>query len=280
MIYRLKKLIRRGIATQMYSKKHFVDLKGPIVSITFDDSFGCTFENAGKVLADRGMFGTFYVSFSFLKNQNEQPSFQIEHLEKVIRQGHEIGCHTYDHIDLSKTRFKNAIQDILNNQKHLDRYFPQMKFRNFSYPFGAETYMVKKFIGNRFLTARGNRPGMNVGTCDMANLKSIKLYENKYTLDDIREKLDQAIEKKAWLIFHTHDVQENYSQYGCSPGYLDKVLYACQERRIPVRSIHQALAATHSKSTVEQYDGFAMQNVLNRYPVYLIASQLLEAVIF
>ncbi|MCB0664780.1 MAG: polysaccharide deacetylase family protein [Saprospiraceae bacterium] len=239
MMYRLLKFMRRSFATQFYQKYQTIDLKAPIVSFTFDDSYGCTFDHAGDLLWQREFHGTFYVSFKFL-GLKSQPNFQLAQLKRIVNQGHEIGCHTYGHIDLSQISRAKAIQDIEYNQHRLSQLFPGMKFQNFSFPFGSETYPLKKFVGKQFLSARGNRPGLNFGNVDMANLKSIKLYEQKYSIKDIEHKLDMALHHNAWIIFHTHDVQKEYTQYGCSPEYFDQVLKSCEIRSMAVRSIDEA----------------------------------------
>ncbi|HRV84186.1 MAG TPA: polysaccharide deacetylase family protein [Saprospiraceae bacterium] len=239
MMYRFLKFMRRSFATRLYQKYQTIDPKAPIASFTFDDSYGCTFENAGDVLWEKEMRGTFYVSFKFL-GLKSQPGFQLAQLKRAINQGHEIGCHTYGHIDLSQVSRNKAIQDIEYNQHRYQQLFPGMKFQNFSFPFGSETYPIKKYVGERFCSARGNRHGINFGNVDMANLKSIKLYESKYTLRDIEHKLDHALEHNAWIIFHTHDVQKNHTQYGCSPEFLERVTDACQKRAFDVRSIEEA----------------------------------------
>lgn len=50
--------------------------------------------------------------------------FDISHLKTAIAQHSELGCHTYGHIDLSKTATIDGIADIERNQEVLQTLLP------------------------------------------------------------------------------------------------------------------------------------------------------------
>ena len=89
---------------------------------------------------------------------------------------------------------------------------------------------------------------------DLANLKTIKLYRDRYSLAEIEAYIETAIEKKAWLIFYTHDVAENPSPYGCAPAYFEAVVKACANKKIKVLTIDKTLDQIESATQKRKYN--------------------------
>ncbi|GAB4490556.1 MAG: oligosaccharide deacetylase HfsH [Saprospiraceae bacterium] len=248
MLTRYIKFIRRKWANLSFSKKMDIKLPKPVVSFTFDDAPVSAFVNGGGILAKFGFGGTFYISLSLMNGPDPETRFTIEHLKTAIAQHSELGCHTYSHMDLSKTSAAKGIADIEQNQQQLDNLLPGETFKNFSYPFGSETLPLKKYASKRFRSARGIEEGINLEGTDLCNLKTVKLYEGKYPLEYLFEKLSEAEKNNGWLIFYTHDVDENYTDWGCSPTYFEAVVHECAKRGITVATINQALNLIENKT--------------------------------
>jgi len=241
MIKRLVKFVRRKWANISFSKKTDIQLKHPVISFTFDDAPVSAFVNGGGILSKFGFGGTFYISLSLMTGPDSETRFTLPQLKNALAQHHELGCHTYGHIDLSKTISKVGIADIEKNQEEMQVLIPGTELRNFSYPFGSQTRPVKKFASERFRSSRGIEEGINAIGTDLCNLKTVKLYEGKYPLDYIFQKIKEAEENKGWLIFYTHDVDEKYTDWGCSPAYFEAVVKECADRGIAVATINEAL---------------------------------------
>ncbi len=236
---RYLKYIKRGWANISFRKYTDVQLKEPIISFTFDDAPASAFENGGGILSKYGFSGTFYIALSFM--QDAENHFTLQQLEEAIYCKHELACHTFNHIDLSKTSLRESIFDIEHNQEAINAIIPDMNFRNFSYPFGSQTRGIKQYLSTRFRTARGIEHGINAGRTDLCNLKAVKLYENKLSLDQIFQSIQSAMDHNAWLIFYTHDVSNNPSKYGCSPGYFETVVKECAAGGFKVATIDEAM---------------------------------------
>lgn len=236
---RYLKYIKRGWANISFGKYTDIQLKEPIISFTFDDAPASAFENGGGILSKYGFGGTFYIAVSLMQDAGTQ--FTAAQLEEAIYHRHELGCHTFNHIDLSKTNLKQSIFDIEHNQAAINEIISDVSFKNFSYPFGAQTRGIKQYLSNRFRTARGIAHGINAGRTDLCNLKAVKLYENKLSLDQIFQSIQSAMDHNAWLIFYTHDVSNNPSKYGCSPGYFETVVKECAAGGFKVATIDEAM---------------------------------------
>lgn len=241
MVNRLKKYIRRKWANLSFSKQIAITLPHPVVTFTFDDAPISAFVDGGEILAKHGFGGTFYISLSLMNGPDLETRFTSEHLRRVLAQKSELGCHTYGHIDLAKINADEGIADIQRNQEILNKLLPGIQFKNFSYPFGSQTRPIKKFASTNFRSARGIDEGINTQKTDLCNLKTVKLYEGKYPLEYIFEKISDAEKNNGWLIFYTHDVEDKYTDWGCSPAYFEAVVQECSKRGITVTTINEAL---------------------------------------
>ncbi len=241
MMTRYVKYIRRKWANFSFSKKVDIKHSKPVITFTFDDAPISAFLNGGNILAKFGFGGTFYISLSLMNGPDPETRFTTAHLKNAVAQHHELGCHTYGHTDLSKTIAATGIADIEQNQKVLQTLLPGTEFKNFSYPFGSETRLVKKYASTRFRSARGIEEGINLEGTDLCNLKTVKLYERKYPLEYIFEKINEVQKNNGWLIFYTHDVDQHFTDWGCSPQYFESVVHECAKRGITVATINEAL---------------------------------------
>lgn len=231
------------LAELYYRKCLNVSSKEKLVSFTFDDAPSSAFQNAGNLLNEKDSHATYYVAGCFAQNYNLQTArFQKEDIMKAIDQGHEIACHTFDHTHAYDGKGFNQInEDLQTNLNFLRNQFGIDKTQNFSYPFGEQTLALRKAVSKNYQSARSINSGINQGKFDRFNLKSIQLYENSKSIDEINELIEYFNQTGGWLIFYTHDVEENYSQYGCSENYFKYVLDKCLERKFKIMSIQESL---------------------------------------
>ena len=238
---RILKYFRRKWASYSFRKVIDVRLNEPIVSFTFDDAPISAFVKGGNILSKYGVGGTFYISLSLMNDVDPTTRFTPQHIKSAIAQHSEIGCHTFGHTELYTVSFEKGMTDIIQNQEAMEGIVPGLTLENFSYPFGSQTRPIKKFISGRFRSARGIEEGINLEKTDLYNLKTVKLYEQRYSLDYIFKKITETIESRGWLIFYTHDVQENPTEWGCSPEYFEAVVKKCSELNIKVLTVKEAL---------------------------------------
>ncbi|UXX81222.1 polysaccharide deacetylase family protein [Reichenbachiella carrageenanivorans] len=217
------------------------------VSFTFDDVPKSGFVNAQKVLDEHQIKGTYYLALSFLEGRSENSDlYNIADLQHCVDQGHELACHTYSHIHLFETKENKVIeQDIAMNKQVLEALPFDCEFLNFSYPYGEQTWQAKKVMSKHFLTCRGIDPGINSGQVDTYNLKAIRLYENFNPLETIFSWLEAHQKNGGWLIFYTHDVQDDYSKHGCSPAYFETVVKKCIELKLITKTVAEVAKTLH-----------------------------------
>lgn len=212
-----------------------------MVSFTFDDVPGSAFSEGGAILEAYGGLGTFYLSLSMLQESPSEAGFTHQQMETARQRGHELGGHTYGHIDFSRASLAASQRDLETNWQRFQALCPGLELKSFSYPFGAQTLGVKKLLASRFSSARGILPGIHYREADLYNLKTVKLYESQLPLSHQLEQIHRAAAGNGWLIFYTHDVRASYSPHGCSPAYFEQVVKACTEAGLDILPVSGAV---------------------------------------
>ncbi len=217
-------------------------LQNPVITFSFDDVPETAFNVARKILMDYNYRGTYYVSLGLMDRDSALGKmFSLSSIEAAFAEGHELGCHTYSHINSFKVSLKKVSESIEKNQREIEKIFPGFRFANFSYPFGEVTAGLKKIVNEKFLSGRTSYIGLNHGIVDLNALKATAMDSNSMDLKAVQKLINRSRELKAWIIFYTHDVRENCSPFGCKPKFFEDVVKLCQQNNLEVLTVNQTL---------------------------------------
>jgi len=232
---------RKTISKSFYKSVRTISSERKIVSFTFDDVPKSTFENAVPILDKYKVSGTFYIALSLMEGISEKNLYSRENLLKCIESGHELACHSFGHIHFFQTADSGFIkEDLKKNRSTLESLDLNASFENFSYPYGEQTIVSKRIVSRIYKSCRGTDNGINSGKVDLNSLKGIKLYENRNSKEKIDHLLKEFDRTGGWLVFYTHDVQENYTSVGCSPEYFEYVIKKCLAAGFEIKNMSQA----------------------------------------
>ncbi len=182
----------------------------PIVSFTFDDFPRSAAAIGGEILREFDGTGTYYLSGGIADG------FDVAQLGDLVNAGHELGCHTYSHLDCGLADEAAILADIDANTKHVQTLLPGYTLRNFAYPYGNVSISAKSLLGQRFRSCRGIFGGAHSGCVDTTLLHACKLYSD--TVPQARRTIDLTARTTGWLILFTHDVDLKPTPYGISPA--------------------------------------------------------------
>jgi peptidoglycan/xylan/chitin deacetylase (PgdA/CDA1 family) len=199
----------------------------PLISFTFDDFPRSALLVGGSILNSYQAAGTYYVAMGLMGKETPTGTmFVKEDLEALLRDGHELGCHTFDHCHPWDTSPEQFEASLIANQRALTALFPQAIFHSMSYPFSVPTPRNKSIAGRMFDCCRGRGDFSNAGTADL-NFLSSHFLERKLGGP---EAALQAIEKNrkecGWLIFSTHDLSADPTPFGWTPEHFEAVVRA------------------------------------------------------
>lgn len=255
MLNRIAGKCRRIVSNRFCRRMVAIKSTTPFISFSFDDAPRTAFSLGGDILKANGARATFFVSLGLL--DSESPSGTIaskDELCNAVKEGHELGCHTFDHRDPWKTPTKVFEQSVFKNRQALAKVLPNTLFSTFAYPLCGPIPATKRQVGKLFNCCRGGGQTFNVGTADFNLLKAFFLdFRNRDNIDIVRRLIDWNSDCQGWLIFATHDVTDSPSPYGCTKEFFEKIVaYSVRSGAclLPVGKACQELTASCSESAV------------------------------
>jgi len=245
----LKGKIRRRL-TRLSSRKPLPAIDHKYVSFTFDDFPKSSAINGAKCLEDKGLRGTFYACTGQFDQSNHFGELcSSDDVKRVFAAGHEIGCHTQNHIDCAVSSPAVVQMEIQRNQANLSA----LGISNsdaFAFPYGDVSFASKRALSDKFATLRGVQPGINHRGYDANQLLAVPIEGDIDNLQYAKNFFEQLDAKNGWLIFYAHDVRTNFSKWGCQPALLQAIIEEAIARNYiiaPVTSVYSQIQESQAK---------------------------------
>jgi peptidoglycan/xylan/chitin deacetylase (PgdA/CDA1 family) len=214
----------------------------PLISFTFDDFPRSALLQGGAILREHGFAGTYYASFGLMgRTAPTGEIFSAPDLKEFVRQGHEMGCHTFDHYDSWATSPAEFEASILRNQKELAELLPGASFTSLSYPISWPRPQTKRRMAKYFDCARGGGQSFNTGTVDLNYLQAFFIEQCKGDFNQIQQIIEANTRARGWLIFATHDVCGSPTRFGCTPEFFRRVVECAVESGAAILPVREAL---------------------------------------
>jgi len=244
----------RRFTVGRYARRDFrLQADAPYVSFTFDDFPRSALTEGGRILSEQGVGGTYFVSMKLLGCPS--PSGLVasrEDLKSCLNEGHELGCHTFEHLDGRNSTAEAFERSIRANRAALEESVPGADFQVFAYPLNGPVLSIKRAVGRRFAVCRGGGQAFNTGAMDLNLLNAFFLdHRNRGNIDVVRKVIEENAKARGWLVFATHDVATSPSVYGCEPGFFDEVVRLSIQsgaRVQPMRQVCQELGISRAPS--------------------------------
>jgi len=232
----------RKIARSVVVRTARLRVPRAVVSISFDDIPVSAATVGARILEQENVRGTFFVASNLLSKRFGP--WQFADMAQVVglhEAGHEIGCHTRSHADGQILAPRDLQDDIERNCASLTCAMPGLQIETFAYPYGSVGCRQKPRVMDLFRSARGTHPAVNLPKLDTGQLGSYTLNDANTPQERLRELLAEAIANNGWLILHTHDVADNPTPEGCSPGLLRQAIRLSREAGCPVLPIKDVI---------------------------------------
>ncbi len=215
-------------------------LERPIVSFSFDDCPKSVIENAIKPLEQENWRSSVYIAMGLCGTTNHLGlHMSADDVKALHESGHEIGDHTYNHIDATQCDVEDFMADIDKNQTSLNALgLPPSE--TFAYPYGQVTPSIKKALSSRFKGARGIRSRESSEDIDLNQIRSNRLYSG-VSFDKLMGQIENMKNRPGWLPIFTHDVRDNPSQYGCTAEQMIQVIKAVKASGAQVLTMAEAI---------------------------------------
>ena len=212
-----------------------------IISFTFDDCPVSAIHNGVAPMEAEGWLSTVYVSCGLFNADNHLGKHMTsDDAIALHKNGHEIGEHTYSHQDAVTMGLEPFLIDVDRNQEKLANLgIPPSQ--TIAYPYGQTFPSLKTVMADRFAGARGISPRLHKQQVDLNQIGSVPLFSS--TMDTALNMIDQVQKTGGWLTLFTHDIRENPSEWGCTPGQLSKTIQAVKDSGAEVLSVQDAISS-------------------------------------
>lgn len=234
IIAKLQRRMARHINRQMIHP----ELDRGLISLSFDDCPRSVVDNALPLIEARGWNATIYAAIGLCGTTNHLGLHMSERdIVAAHAAGHEIGDHTFTHIDGLKAGPDAVLNDIARNRAAFQSLgLPRAE--TFAYPYGEVTPLLKRRMSDEFALSRGIHSPLG-GTVDLGLAASARLYSDQ--IEITLELIKTAAREKRWLILFGHDVRDNPSDFGCTPDELFRIIDMIAHLGLDVLTVRGAL---------------------------------------
>ncbi len=195
-----------------------------IISFTFDDFPVTALSAGGRILEEYGLKATYYAAFGLMGKESPVGTiFSAKDVEKLLAQGHELGCHTFAHCHAWNTKpgdFERAIRQNADALRHIATGY---RFATLSYPISNPHPRIKRIAAKYFRCCRGGGQTCNNGTMDLNNLSGFFLERAGGDAAQVMNLIDRTCDVGGWLIFATHDIANKPSRFGCTARFFEDI---------------------------------------------------------
>ena len=239
----IERRVKRGLARNLV-RRPFALPNRPTVSFTFDDVPSSAARRGAPILERHGIRGTFYVAGAICGLPDRYWTLaSADDIRDLHASGHEIACHTANHVNVQSLSEPALLRQCDSNDDLIAGMTGAPVSRHFAYPYGDLGLMQKRVLERRFLTCRSIYERLNVGRIDLGCLGAIGLFDRVFDERSAMALLDIAARQGGWLIFYTHDVDDDPTFMGTSPKLLDWVARQVAAMGITCSTIAEATRA-------------------------------------
>lgn len=248
----LARKVRRRIdeTACLHANKQRRDLpSGRYVSLCFDDFPQSSAINAAPLIESFAARATWYVSGALEGTHSEHfgPMFESRDLRQLIGKGHDIGGHTFDHVDCSRTSEVEIRAQCARNQAFLKAH-GAAQVRSFAYPYGNVDLTAKRALVASGMALRAISAGTNRESADLGMLKACGLQDDQGGVRRALKELASLKRSDGWLIIFTHDVRPDPSLWGVTPEVYQHLLQAVAASGAEIVTVAEMLGRLSSHS--------------------------------
>lgn len=238
----------------------------PLITVTFDDGWESIYTTGLPLLQKYGIPTTQYVLSGVDKDVNYLTIEQIKAMQKA---GHEIGCHSIDHADLTSLT-PVALQSQLAQCKAVFEQALGTPVKHFASPYGRSNPQTITAIKGLYASHRNTNGDITTngvsdqdvnirGSFNPYNIHAITIRRDT-TVEQLQKAIDFTIKNNGWLVLNYHDVEEGDSTYGLDAKSLELQLIAINRAQARVVTLGQVMDVMSAKDKTGTPDAASATN--------------------
>jgi peptidoglycan/xylan/chitin deacetylase (PgdA/CDA1 family) len=208
-----------------------------LISLTFDDATESQYRNGAPLLAKYSFFATFYLTTGYINTSGYMTRTQVNGLKNA---GHQLAAHTINHPNLTTLSTTELTNQLTRPITDIKNWFG-IDTLDFCSPFGAYNTDTLNAIRQYYRSHRSANSGLNYrNDFDIYKIKVRNVLRNTPN-STIQAWVDEAKEKKAWLVLVYHPIDTGTDPYGATPQNLDAQLSMIKNSGVTVKTLNDAL---------------------------------------
>jgi len=246
-----------------------IALRRPVISFCFDDFPKSAAPTGARILENANVRGTYYFSATLAgRVVDGVRQYDRKDLLELSNAGHELGCHTFDHTPVRNLSSRELDRQISFNKRFLSSTGCESDLQSFAYPYGDVGLASRRHLAGYFAACRGVWAGINGTSADLALLKSVCLEPHILARTSATYWIERARNVGGWLIFTTHDIDDNHTRFGVSPRYLESVVNSAIASGARILPVSQALSTIREECSTTTARGTRqlLRSAEPRYP--------------
>jgi len=217
----------------------------PLITLTFDDGRETVYSQAFPLLAKYGIHTTQYLLSGSI---NDQSYLSYAQIKQMYESGHEIGCHTVGHLDITTLSDKDLEHELSQCKKTFEKFGPVTDFAS---PYGHADDRSLSIV-EKYYTTHRNTSGditntvteddVNLAeTFDRYNIMSVAIRKDT-TIEQLQEAIDFISTNNGWLVLAYHQIEDdNNATFGLDPKSLNSQLEFISNAPIKIATMQEAL---------------------------------------
>lgn len=238
----LKGKLRRRLVRLTHRRAAARRPERPMITFAFDDAPASAVRRGAPILEARGVRGVYYVCAGLAGEHGHMGQYTTrDDMLRAVEAGHEIGCHTYSHLDCGQAPGAIMADDLELNAAILSDWGVADHLHTFAYPYGDVGFAAKIEAARRFTLSRGLHHGLIEPGSDLNQAPAVGV-EGEAGESVARAWLGRAAERSAWLILYTHGVEDQASPFGAAADTLARLVDEALERGFDVVGAAEGVA--------------------------------------
>ncbi len=214
-----------------------------MMSVTFDDFPRSAWLNGGPILRRVGARATYYVSGCFCDGTMDGvPYYRSADLKEIVSDGHELGCHTFDHVSTFETDVETYDASVQRNRRFVDQLLPGYQMRSHALPYGHARVAHRRALARAFDAVRGARRPRQTQRNDRTLLRAAGLEECQTSTVNWPKLIAMTARCRGWLIVYIHGVTDRPGPHDTRPEILEGVLSTAAEHGLGFATISEVLS--------------------------------------
>ncbi len=225
--------------------------KQPLITVSFDDGWETTYNQAMPLLNKYGIHSTQYLLSGTEADRDYLSWAQITAMQK---DGQEIACHTINHPDLTTISSADVMTQLTGCDKTMSARYGAIT--DFASPYGAQNTstisQIKKVFGSQRNTNGDPTNGVtqeDVNTpvgeggkgFDKYNITGVTV-RNETTVAQIQALVDYAEKNNGWVVLTYHQANDGQSKWSVNIQSMEAQLAVLSKSPVRIVTVKQALA--------------------------------------